>query len=423
MNKFTFGVAILLSLSFLSVFNPVFAQTDNLEHIVKGRTNSATQQQKPYLILISADGFRHDYATKYQTANLLNLGKKGVIAKSMIPSFPSLTFPNHYSIVTGMYPSHHGLVNNSFLDEKSGERYTMGAKAKVKQGKWYGGTPLWVLAEKQQMIAASLFWVGSEADIQGIRPTRYFDYTEKISVDKRIAIVKDWLSLPEAERPHFITFYLSEPDHASHSFGPDATETRDAVQMVDSAIYKLTEAIKPLGLPVNYIFVSDHGMTAVDQEHPIKTPKEIDTAKYIIAASGTMMDIHAKNKADVMPLYEKLKDQNQGYKAYLKSNMPEYLHYNTSDDKMNRIGDILLIPEWPRVFSNRKPGIGHHGFDPRKVKDMHATFMAWGPAFKENQQIDSFENVNIYPLIAKILNLTYDDQIDGKLEVLSGILK
>ena len=423
MTKNIYRIAVLLNLLCLFVFDIAKAQADTAQHIIQSRANSKEQQKKPYVILISADGFRYDYAKRYDATHLLKLSKTGVQAESMIPSFPSVTFPNHYSIVTGMYPAHHGLVNNSFLEEKSGQRYSMSAKAKVKEAKWYGGTPLWVLAEQQQMISASMFWVGSEAEIKGIRPTRYYDYTEKLSIDDRINIVKDWLSLPEEKRPHFITFYLSEPDHAGHSFGPEAVETKNAVKMVDSVIYKLTETIKPLDLPVNYIFVSDHGMTTADQENPIKKPVEIDTAKYIIAASGTMMDIHAKNKADVLPLYQKLKVQQQDYKAYLKSEMPKNLNYSTTDDWMGRIGDILLLPKWPKVFSNRKPGVGHHGFDPYEVKDMHATFIAWGPAFKENLQIPSFENVNIYPLVAKILGLNYQEKIDGKVEVLEPILK
>jgi predicted AlkP superfamily pyrophosphatase or phosphodiesterase len=399
------------------------AQTDTIQQITKGRTNALKQQKKPYVILISADGFRWDYAKKYGATHLLELANGGVSAASMIPSFPSVTFPNHYSLVTGMYPLHHGLVNNSFYDEKEKERYSMGAKDTVRDGKWYGGTPLWVLAEQQNMLAASMFWVGSEASIKGIRPTYYYDYTEKISVDKRINEVKTWLNLPEDTRPHLITFYVSEPDHAGHSFGPEAIQTERAVKMVDSMVHELTEAVKTTGLPVNFIFVSDHGMTAVDRENPLRTPVEIDTAKYLIASSGTMMDIHAKNKSDILPLYNQLKKVENGYVTYLKAAMPSHLHYNPKDDRMNRIGDILLLPIWPRVFSSRKPGIGHHGFDPTVVKDMHATFIAWGPAFKNGVTIPSFENVNVYPLITKILGLKNAEKIDGKAAVLKPILK
>jgi predicted AlkP superfamily pyrophosphatase or phosphodiesterase len=399
------------------------AQSDSLQHINLNSRNSAEQQQKPYVILISADGFRYDYAKKYQASHLLELSGNGIQAESMIPSFPSLTFPNHYTLVTGMYPAHHGLVNNSFYDEKRADKYSMSAKSKVTDGSWYGGTPLWVLAEKQQMIAASMFWVGSEAAIQGIRPTYYYDYTEQISAERKVQIVKDWLQLPEDRRPHLITFYLSEPDHSGHSFGPDAPETERAVKEVDSTINMLTEAVKSTGLPVNFVFVSDHGMTKVDTAHPLAMPAAIDPEKFIIPASGTMMDLHAKNKADIKPVYKKLKQSAVNYRVYLKSKMPKGYHYRTSDDRMNHIGDILLIPEWPRVFSQKTPGIGHHGFDPRKVKDMQATFFAWGPAFKSHISIPSFENVNVYPLITEILHLNYSEAIDGEKEVLHNILK
>ena len=418
-------ITALASLIWLSVANQVFAQAtiDTAQHVNPNTKNSAAQQQKPYVILISADGFRHDYAKKYNATNLLTLSKDGVQAESMIPSYPSVTFPNHYSMATGLYPSHHGLVNNTFYDKKKASKYSMGAKDKVKDGSWYGGTPLWVLAEQQQMLAANMFWVGSEADIKGTRATYYYDFNDRMSVDKRIETVKEWLGLPEDRRPHFITFYVSEPDHAGHSYGPDAPQTAQAVQMVDSVILKLTEAVKTTNLPVNFVFVSDHGMTAVDRENPIPMPKEIDMEKFMIPSSGTMVDIQAKNQADILPLYTELKKAAKDYDVYLKADVPVELHYNANDDKMGRIGDILLLPHWPKVFSNRKPGAGYHGFQPLKVKDMHATFMAWGPSFKSGAQIPAFENVNVYPLIAEILGLKITEDIDGKKEVLNKILK
>ena len=235
--------------------------------------------------------------------------------------------------------------------------------------------------------------------------------------------MKEWLNQPEETRPHFITFYLSEADHAGHRFGPDAPETAVAVKEVDSVMQALTAVVAETKLPVNFIFVSDHGMTAVDRENPIKMPAEIDTAKFVIPSSGTMMVLHAKNKADIQPTYEALKKNENHFNVYLKENMPADYHYSAADDKANRIGDILLVPEWPYVFSQRKPGIGHHGFPPAAVKEMGATFIAWGPAFKQGLTIPAFENVHIYPLVAQILGLSYTDKIDGKKEVLTNILK
>jgi len=399
------------------------AAPDTVMRIVEGRKNTPEQEKKPYVILISADGFRYDYAKKYDAQHLLDLSSTGVRAKAMIPSFPSVTFPNHYTLVTGMYPSHHGLVSNSFYSEERKDSYYMNNNTKVVDGSWYGGTPLWVLAEQQQMLSASLFWVGSEADIKGVRPTYFFKYTEKIPMAKRIGIVVDWLKLPEAERPHLITFYLSEPDHSGHGFGPEAPETARAVKLVDSVVYQLTQAVSATGLPVNFVFVSDHGMTAVDTTHPIATPKEIDTAQFNIIPVSTMLELYARDSRAVQPLYEKLKSSAKDYKVYLKSNTPERWHYGGSDDRFHRIADIVLVPVWPKVFSNKMPGKGHHGFDPAEVKDMKATFYAWGPAIKSGLTIPAFENVNVYPLITEILGLDYTEEIDGKKEVLHGILK
>jgi len=410
------------SLLLLLLSTVVYGQ-DTVQFKVEGRRNSVAAQKQPYVIMISADGFRHDYAEKYQAEHLLQFGREGVRAVSMIPSFPSLTFPNHYSIVTGLYPSHHGIVANGFYDAARNEMYSMSNKPMVRDGTWYGGTPLWVLAEQQQMVSASMFWVGSEADVKGIRPSYYYYYSEKIPTGDRIKAVKDWLSLPEEQRPHFITFYVSEPDHAGHNFGPDAIETAQAVKTVDSTIYQLTEAVRTTGLPVNYIFVSDHGMTKVNGEDVLPIPAVIDTTKFLISSSSTMLALYAKDKSGIQPLYETLKKEAQHYKVYLKTNVPAEFRYSDADDKMNRIGDILLIPEWPHVFSVPKSKIGHHGFPPLQVNDMHATFMAWGPAFKQQMHIPSFENVNVYPLIAEILGLKITAPIDGRKEVLQGILK
>ncbi len=415
---------LLLSF-FLSLVcaNFSYAQTDTTQQINLLTKNSIAQQKKPYVILISADGFRHDYAEKYDATYLKSFAKNGVSAESMIPSYPTVTFPNHYSIATGLYPAHHGLVNNTFYDKKKDAKYSMGAKDKVRDGSWYGGTPIWVLAEQQQMLAANMFWVGSEADVQNIRSSYYYNYTEQITVATRIQAVKDWLNMPEERRPHLITFYVSEPDHVGHRYGPEAIETERAVKMVDSIIFELTEAVKGTGLPVNFIFLSDHGMTAVDRENPIPIPQAIDLEKFTIPSSGTMVDIQAKNKADIQPLYEQLKKEAKDYDVYLKSEVPAELHYNASDDRFDRIGDILLLPHWPKVFSNRTPGAGYHGFQPLKGKDRHATFIAWGPAFKKNVVTPPFENVHVYPLIAEILGLKITSPVDGDLSKLKSVLK
>jgi predicted AlkP superfamily pyrophosphatase or phosphodiesterase len=377
------------------------------------------------VILISADGFRFDYAEKYEAKNLLELSNEGVRTEAMIPSYPSLTFPNHYTIVTGMYPSHHGIVNNYFYDPNRRAFYGMRDVKAVRDGSWYGGTPLWVLAEQEHMLTASFFWVASEADIKGILPTYYYNFNDSIPMDYRIQVVVDWLQLPPEKRPHLITFYISQADHAGHAYGPDAPETRQAVLFIDSTIRRLINAVKQTGLPVNFIFVSDHGMTKTDVDHALTMPAGIDTSKFIIPRGAELVELYAKNKADIAGTYDKLKKEQDNYTVYLKTNMPARLHYGNKDDVMDRIGDIILIPTWPRTFnfSKHKPDIGAHGYDPSLVKDMRATFYAWGPAFKNHLQIPPFENVNVYPIVTTILGLSYSEKIDGTPAVAKAILK
>jgi predicted AlkP superfamily pyrophosphatase or phosphodiesterase len=398
---------------------------DTTQQVVPGRKNSIQQQKKPYVILISADGFRYDFAKRYHAQNLLRFGTEGVQATSMIPSYPSVTFPNHYAIVSGLYPSHSGLVNNTFYDRNRKDRYAMGNKLKVADGSWYGGSPLWVLAEQQKMLSASFYWVASEAAIKGIKPTYHYIYNEKIDINNRIAAVVNWLKLPEEERPHFLTFYFPQVDHAAHIYGPETPEAGHEVRYVDSAVNELYKAVKATGLDVNFVFVSDHGMTKVDNENPIGIPAAIDTSKFVISGDGILVELYAKNKSDVAGTYNKLKKEAKGYQVYLKSNIPAKLHYSTADDWHNRIGDILLIPDYPKVFNlwnNKKLNPGWHGYDPSVIKDMHASFIAWGPAFKKHLQIPAFKNIDVFNLISRILGIKVTDKVDGTNQLADKIL-
>lgn len=398
--------------------------TDSAQRVIPGRTNSREQEQKPYVIFISADGFRYDLAGKYQATHLQALRAKGVAASAMIPCYPSVTFPNHYSLATGLYPSHHGLVDNTFFDRQKGRGYRIGDRTAVEDSSFYGGTPIWVLAERQKMLSASFFWVGSEAAVDGIHPTYYYRFNDKISVDTRLKAVKDWLTLPEARRPHLITFYLSWVDHAEHLYGPNSKETEAAVHEVDETIDRMTRIIDSLHLPVNYIFVSDHGMAQVDTTHGIPLPAAVDTTKFIITFGGTLIHLYAKDKKDIAPAYEALKKQQAAdYDVYLPDETPARWHYREQDDRYQRIGDILLVAHYPLMFHTHGRIIpGEHGYD-NAIPDMGATFYAWGPAFRSGMTIAPFENVNVYPLIAQILGLKIAQPVDGSLKALDNILK
>ncbi len=408
----------------LSIVSLYVSAQDTTQIVHAARKNALAHQAKPYVILISADGFRSDFSVKYGAKFLQSREANGVKAEAMIPSYPTLTFPNHYSIVTGLYPAHHGLVNNRFFDVASGKEYSMGNKKMVAEGKWYGGTPLWVLAEKQGMLSASFYWVASEADIQGVRPTYLYTYNENIPIERRIQAVKDWLSLPIEKRPHLITFYFPQVDHDAHEYGPEDPRVGDAVKWVDQSIAQLQAALDPLKLPINYVFVSDHGMTTVDIDHTLAKPAALDTATFKVPSGDALLHVFAKIPAAIPNALIELRKQKQ-FHTYLLDETPEYWHFHKSDDRFNRLGDILLVPNHPNIFNlgTRKTSPGKHGYD-NHHPDMQASFQAWGPAFKTGLKIPAFENVHVYPLVGKILGLTIDESnIDGRMNQLMPILK
>lgn len=413
----------LITIIFSLLFLTVNAQ-DTTQKVVANRYNSVEQQKKPYVILISIDAFRWDLADKYQAKNLIKLRESGVQADYLKPSYPSLTFPNHYSIVTGLYPSHHGVVDNIFYDKTTGVTYKKSDKKMAVDSSWYGGKPLWVIAEQQKMLSAVFYWPGSEISMDGIKPTYLFNYSEIIPIDRRVAVVKDWLQLPDEKRPHFIALYFPQVDKAAHHYKPDSEETGAAVQIVDDAIGKLVQVAKASGLAINFIVLSDHGMATVDEQNTIPLPKAIDLDHFKVPPGNSLLHIYANEKEYIKPTYKALKAEANDYDVYLSKNIPKDWHYNKREDKYNRVGDILLVPHLPKVFNINgiKPDVGQHGFDPA-IPDMHATFYACGPNFKSGLKIPAFENVNIYPLIAKILGLTYTQKIDGKEKVLLPILK
>lgn len=409
----------------------VFAQkehVDTAQIVIPNRYNSIEAKTKPYVIMISTDGFRYDYAKKYNAENLLKFSREGVQAKAMIPSYPSITFPNHWTLMTGLYPSHHGLIDNYFYDYKRKAAYAMSDRKNAEDGSWYGGTPLWALAEKQGVVSASLMWVGSASDAGGKRPTYYYSYHEKFTPSEKIEKVVNWLKLPMDQRPHFISLYFPEVDANGHHFGPDSKETETAVHLVDSAIGELVHKVNALGLEnVNFVFVSDHGMIKVDGGSPLEIPAMLfNKEKFDYYNSQTLLRVYVKNQDEVKNTYKALKTNKTGnYDVYLDKNLPKYLHFSARDDQYRRIGQILLIPKASKIFleKGKKTSVGKHGYNPKEVPEMKAVFFAWGPEFKNNMIIDEFANINVYPLVADILGLRIDQPIDGKLRVLKGILK
>ena len=281
--------------------------------------NAPGQEKKPYVVLVSLDGFRYDYTERYGAKNLHALATQGASApEGMIPVYPSLTFPNHYSIVTGLYPEHHGIVAMSFYDPKRKQRYAFNDPSTNSDGSWYGGVPLWSLAEKQGMRSACFFWPGSEAEIAGERPSYYLHFDDHFPDEARIQQVVAWLRLSSMKRPHFITLYYSNVDHAGHEFGPDSPQTEEAVRHVDDLVGMLEAKLKELDLPIDLFVVSDHGM-----ENIAGNWIDLDHFADLSAFQTEGMLLYSSSESDAEKAYEHLKGASNKFVVYRRRRRSE----------------------------------------------------------------------------------------------------
>lgn len=381
-----------------------------------------TKQYENYVVLVSMDAFRWDYNKIYNTPNLNKLAAEGVKADRLIPSFPTVTFPNHYSIITGLYPDHHGIVNNNFPAPDLGLYYRIGDREAVENPAFYGGEPLWKTAEDQGVVSASFFWVGSEAPIGGKHPTYWKKFDETVPFESRIDTVIKWLSWPMGKRPGFITLYFEEPDAQSHDSGPVSPETGKVVERLDSLIgvlrLKLSEL--PISGKINLIVLSDHGMGPVSSEKYIDLKASVPERMIAgIFGGNPVFTINpAEGKTDSV-LY--LLNRNAGLKAYKKSEVPARWHYGTNP----RIPGIVVVADSSWSIGTRPDGSGikkgAHGYDNANT-DMHAIFYAAGPAFKKGYSFDRMNNVDIYNLICRVLKLK-PAKNDGDISHITPLLK
>lgn len=390
--------------------------------------NGLNSKEPQHLLLISLDGFRWDYAQRFQPPNLLKFIAGGVKAESMLSCFPSKTFTNHYSIATGMYPDKHGLVDNSFFDAEKNEVYRMGNRTVVEDGTWYSGAPIWVQASRAGLTTASFFFVGSEADVQGIRPNYYYSYDGSIPNEQRVQQVLDWLKLPATERPRLITLYFSDMDDVGHRHGPNADEQlREKLMALDQVLGTLFDGVAATGLPVNIIIVSDHGMSPISTDNLIAIEQIEDRERYRTVNSGALAHFYMNAGTDSEAVYQELKAKENNWRVYRTADVP----YFETPPTNPRWGDLIAIPNEGHYFVNtrvmgmRRSGgqaeIGEHGFNPA-IKEMHGIFYAAGPALKKGLRIPPFTNVHIYPLMCRILGIDIPADIDGKEEVLRGVL-
>lgn len=387
--------------------------------------NASIHLSKPIVIMISIDGFRADYMKKYQPPTLMAWAREGVQADGLVPSFPTLTFPNHVTLVTGRRPGNHGIVGNFFYDEKRKEHYRMSEGESTDDGSWYRGEPIWTVAEKAGMLSATFFWVGSEAKIGGVDPTYMAHYNGKVTNERRIQTVIEWLKLPEARRPHFIALYFSDVDSAGHKYGPDASETKKAVLAIDKDLSELKKAIDKSQLPVQVILVSDHGMKTITHTVDISSAKSLRGME--TTGKGAVAAFYSDDQAAIDRAFEEIKQVPGPFKVYRGTELPAHWALNDED----RRGDIVVVgdPGAYIGFLDFAPtGVGSsnkatHGWDAQGTKELDGLFIASGSMFKKGQKIRSFDNVHIYPLVLQMLGLTAQEAHDGDINELRGILK
>lgn len=366
------------------------------------------------LVVVSMDGFRWDYPECYHTPILDSIEQIGVRAKSIVPCFPTTTFANHYTMASGLYPDAHGIVANSFFAPEFNERYVVG------DGKFYGGEPIWVSAEKQGLKTATFFWVGSEAVIKNIRPTYWKKFDSSIAFEQRIDTVVHWLSLDKPKRPRLVMLYFEQPDLLGHKKGAETPEMKPMIQYLDSLIGVLAAKLNqlPIADNIDLIVTSDHGMAQLSEEKVVILDQLVDTA-LIEFSDGYNPVLNIKVKAgETDEVYEKLKQSEHLY-VWKQGELPEHLHYGNN----LRTHDLTVCAEndWSVYWSWDGRVQGTHGYDYRN-KDMHAIFYATGPSFKKSYKKESFQNIHLYSLMARLLELN-SSATQGNLDSICDVLR
>jgi alkaline phosphatase D len=385
--------------------------------------SSAQKDSLQTIVILSLDGFRWDYPDNASTPTLDRMATEGVKAISLIPSFPSKTFPNHFTIATGLVPDHHGIVNNSFFDRKIGKAYSISNKEARLNPDFYNGEPIWVTAQKQGIHTASYYWVGSDVEIQGMHPDYWKSYDESIPFVQRIDTIIKWLSLPVELRPRLVMAYYHEPDGVGHHFGPGDPRTFAVVHEIDSLTGILRNRLNQLPQAdlINFIVLSDHGMGSTSSERNICLRDYIPEEWPVrIEGGNPNFNLYATSETWADSAYNKLK-MIPHIRVWKPSEVPLNLNYRTNP----RIGDIIVVADsaWSITLNPLAESYtgGTHGYDIKNT-DIHAIFYATGPAFKKGFIHPSFQNIHIYSLLAHLLGIIPAIN-DGDLQQVINMLK
>lgn len=388
-----------------------------------GGANDPSVAGQPHFVLVSFDGFRPDYLDRFDTPGFDRLAARGVQAAGLVSVFPSLTFPAHYSIATGLHPEAHGVVGNRFYDPARGEEFDYRERADAQDGSWWGGEPIWVTAETQGMVAAAFFFPGTEADIGGVRPSHWRPYDGSVPNGERIEQVLAWLALPAAERPHLITLYFSLVDSAGHRLGPKHADMRESVEAADRLLGRLMDGLDalPHAQRIGLVVVSDHGMAEPDPDRLPVLPQTAGLRGARLVAAGPSISVHVGDVDRGAALRDELNGRLAHARAYLREELPPHLHARGNA----RIGDILVMPEGTGMVllgANYAPPAGMHGWDPT-LPAMHGIFLAAGPGIEAGTTLPAVDAVGVYPLLAHLLGLTPSPEIAGELAPFAAALR
>ncbi|XP_077599311.1 venom phosphodiesterase CdcPDE [Stigmatopora nigra] len=399
----------------------------NYRHVCQGQTEWVEDEcddlsrplcppgfRRQPLLLVSLDGLRADYLSLWRTLIpvLDKLKTCGTSTPYMQAAFPSKTFPNHYTLVTGLYPESNGLIDNVMYDPVMDAVFTLSGPEKDNPD-WYLGQPIWNTARYQGLKSGTFFWPGSDVKINGSYPDIHQPYNGKVPFEERVLTVLKWLQLPEQQRPDFYTLYLEEPDKSGHSFGPVSGGVAQAIKGVDKVIGQLMNGLKQIGLHrcVNIIVVADHGMEEISCDRKENLEALVGDVGDYVVTEGPMGRIRAKNTnthLDAVGLVANMtcKSPSQKVRPFLKWHLPKRLHYANS----RRIEDVNVLVE-PKWLFERRPGSlgfcsgGQHGYD-NDVASMHAMFLAYGPKFVARAEFEPFANIELYNLMCDVLEIS-----------------
>ena len=367
----------------------------------------AADAEQPLVILVSIDGGRWDYPEKHDAPFLQKIAGDGARVERLTPSFPTKTFPNHYTLVTGLRPESHGIINNKFYDEEFDAWFGIGNHPAAREGRWWGGEPIWLTAQRQGLRSACMFWPGAEADILGQYPDEWRRYDGKMRESDRVAQVLEWTGRPAEKRPHMITLYFEAVDSKGHRFGPDAVETKLAFHHIDDVLEDLADGLRKQGLwdKAHLIFTADHGMTFKDPTQVVALADYIDPESFAIVTLGATGGLSAEPERIPEILAALAKAPH--LRAFERSAVPTRLHFSANE----RIPDIVLIPDagWRVMLHSPTAGMGakdrgDHGYDNREP-DMGALFIAHGPKIPAGQALSVTDNIHVYNLLCALLGI------------------